>query len=317
MRDSLRDLSARDVQLDAIAVRVPFGGQTFRGPTFVDEGVLARLEKMIPSSPLHLPHVMDLLVECRSAFGPVPQLLFFETAFFTHLPRREYVYGVDRDLARALHLRRFGFHGLYHEAACEDVVRLRLLHGIQGPARILSICLEPHPEVAAVMGGRPVYCTSGATPLEGIPGHTSCGELDPSIVLTLAHKLHWGPEQVNALLTRESGLLGLTGKRISIEDLFLSFDPALEAARAILQHRLLQACGAAIAAMGGIDSIVFSGRFVTAGESLGPWLETRLTFRGGNESRPPTWHCFKEPLGRIIADRAVATLLQQKAVKTA
>ena len=75
-------------------------------------------------------------------------------------------------------------------------------------ARIISICLEPQPEVAAVKGLRALMVTSGATPLEGIPGHTTCGQIDPSIVLTLSESAGWGPEKINTELTKQSGLLG-------------------------------------------------------------------------------------------------------------
>ena len=220
-------------------------------------------------------------------FPNTPAVLLFETAFFAELPRRESAYGIDQELSETLGLRRYGYYGLLHEAACEYAAREHRSRRPRSTGRALSICLEAHPEVAAVIGRRPLMCTSGATPLEGIPGHSSCGELDPSIALMLARKLKWGPEQINTVLTQQSGLMGLVGRPVMLDDVLAAEAGDLEPAKNLLQNRILMACGAGMAAMGGVDDIVFSGRFASAGLTLGPWLRDRLTFRGGNENSPP------------------------------
>ena len=297
-----------DAPPETIAVRVNHGGTKFRGPAIADASSLAALTELVPEAPLHLPVVLSLLASGSRVFQNVPTILFFETAFFSRLPRRESAYGIDSDLAQSLGLRRQGYHGIYHEAASAHAIRQLGIPPRR--ARVLSICLEPHPEIAAVLGNRPVTCTSGATPLEGLPGHTSCGELDPNIVLTLARKLGWGPEQINTALTQRSGLLGLAGCPVMLDDLFAAEAADLAPARAVLENRILSACGAGMAAMGGVDTLVFSGRFHTAAKALGPWLSTRLTFRGGNERHPPRWIGFEEPLYRVIAERAQIVLLE-------
>ncbi len=297
-----------DTLPEAIAIRVNHGGTKFRGPAIADASILATLTEMVPEAPLHLPIVLSLLESCSRVFPDLPTVLFFETAFFSRLPRRESAYGINSDLAQSLGLRRQGYHGIYHEAA--GAYAIRQLGIPPRRARLLSICLEPHPEIAAVLGNRPVTCTSGATPLEGLPGHTSCGELDPNIVLTLARKLGWGPEQINTALTQRSGLLGLADRPVMLDDLFAADAADLAPTRAVLENRILSACGAGMAAMGGLDALVFSGRFHAAAKALGPWLATRLTFRGGNESHPPKWIGFEEPLDRVIAERAQIVLLE-------
>ena len=87
---------------------------------------------------------------------------------------------------------------------------------------ILSVCLEPRPELAACVGRRPVMVTGGNTPVEGLPGERSCGDLDPSVVLKLAHDTHWGPEEASRILTQESGLRGLAGRVVSLADVLQS-----------------------------------------------------------------------------------------------
>ena len=151
--------------------------------------------------------------------------------------------------------------------------------------------------------------TRGATPLEGLPGETACGEIDPSIVLILAEKLSLGPEQINNVLTRESGLLGLTGKRTNLKEIFTSKAAEFQLPREMMQHRILSACGAGMAALSGIDEIVFSGRFAEIGEILGPVLVQKLTFKGAPRHQIK-WSLFQKNLDNIIAETAIYDALQ-------
>jgi acetate kinase len=330
MSDGLQKL-ARDVRAagrpDLVALRVRFGGAFFTGPTRVGLQTLALLESLVPQAPLHLPGTIRLITGCGDAFADVPVILLFETAFFTDLPRRECLYGIDPGLSDALSIRRFGYHGLFHEAACTQIISEQRRQGNTTPPRTISICLEPKPEIAAARGRRPVMVTSGATPLEGLPGHTTCGEIDPSIVLILAEQLKWGPERINAVLTRESGLRGLTGPALTFETLFANRakltipttagdpadndDAATELARQIVCYRLMNACGAALAALSGLDAIVFSGRYARLGEILGPYLVERLTFPGARRIGTIVWQCARKSLDRIMAETSQTALLEQ------
>lgn len=300
---------------DAIAVRSFFGGEVFPKPAVVDPETVSLLETLVLFAPLHIPVVMSLIEGCTEVFPTVPVVLVFETSFFAGLPRRESYYGLDPAVTEQLKLRRFGFHGLYHEAACGEVGRSSRGRGGSRAARIVSICLETRPEVAAVIGRRPVMVTSGATPLEGLPGHRTCGELDPSIVLTLSNELGWGPEKINEVLTQESGLFGLLeGHPGNLASVFKSpNDEATRLAREVIQYRLLLACGSAVAAMGGIDAIVFSGQYRNLGRILGPRLAGRLKPRIPAGSPEVGWSIFEESIDRLVADRATAALLQRGA----
>jgi len=293
---------------EAVALRVPFGGPEFRKPALAGAEVLDKLEAVTASAPLHIPGTVHLARCCGQEFGGAPVALVFETAFFCALPEREYSYGLDAGKMDSMRLRRYGFHGIFHEEACRHMTRRARERGVKSPQRILSIVLEPKPEAAAVFGNRPLTVTSGATPLEGIPGETSGGELDPGIVLALSREKGWGPEQINSMLTRESGLLGLTGRRITFEELFNLNDPGLEETREIIRYRLLLACGAGIAAMSGLDGIVFSGRHADLGRQLGPWLASRIRLRS-DSANPAPWECFRAPLTRLLADAAITTVL--------
>jgi acetate kinase len=231
-------------------------------------------------------------------------VLVFETSFFTDLPDREQTYGLPPDLAETLGLQRYGFHGLYHSRACQDL-RRQIDSGNAGkPLRMLSICLDPKPEVCAVIGQKPVTVTGGATPLEGIPGETSSGEIDPSIALTLAREKEWGPEQINRILSRHSGLKGMADRSLTVMEALTSESEHNQLAREVLEYRIQMACGAGISAMGGVDGIAFSGRYVDAAESLGASLKRRLLPALHDSESLPSHSCT-EPRSRIVADLSV------------
>ena len=294
---------------DAIAVRCAFGGTWFAGPAVVGPAVLEALEGMQGQAPLHIPALLELLKHCGQTFEDVPQVVAFETSFFADLPARECSYALDHTKPSAQSVRRYGFHGILHQEACTLASHRRSMSGANGPARIASICLEAQPELAAVIGYRPVMVTSGATPLEGIPRHTSCGNLDPSIVTALAEKKGWGPEQINTVLTQQSGLLGLVGRAVTFDELFSSEDEELTPVREIIQYRILQECGAAAAAMGGLNTVVFSGRYAEAGKTLGPWLISKLKAGLKDEIN---LELYPGSLERAVADSAVVALIQQR-----
>ena len=269
-----------------------------------DEAVLEQLSSQAGQAPLHLPVVISLVRACQHVLPQMPVILTFQSAFFADLPARERSYGLDPDMAARLGLQRTGQYGLYHAAACSHLVHL---HKDEAkPPRIISICLDHQNELAAVLGRRPLLVTSGATTLEGLPGLTTTGEMDPSITLTLARELKWGPEQINRVLTQESGLRGLAGEPVTTLALFRSRANSSKLARDVMQYRLLLACGSAIAAMGGVDEIIFTGRYAEAGNRLGPWLCERLTrSRGmGNVS----WRLCAQSLEQIVAELTVTTL---------
>lgn len=302
---TLRALRANAPACEPLAIRLLYGGSVFPAPVALTDETLARLRSLAAGAPLHTAAALRLAEavlrapDCRTA-------LFFETSFFTALPEREYAAGVDPELATRMGLRRFGYHGLYHEAAVQSLAAEWRRAG-RPARRVLSICLDPKPELAAVLGARPLMVTGGMTPLEGLPGETSCGDLDPSIILTLAQEMKWGPEQIDAALARESGLSALAGRRVTLPEVWDSTASELTDARELLRHRLLLAAGAGMAALGGVDGIAFSGAYAELGSRVGPWLAARLALPGGPGSKPP-WTLTRRSLPEVIADTARALL---------
>jgi acetate kinase len=292
---------------DAVGLRMVFGGPGFDRSIEATPAVLGRLEELVPQAPLHLPATLAVAQCIRDALPRTPLVLVFETAFFARLPVREQCYGLDFGLTGAGELRRYGYHGIYHQAACSELgQRLRKIRAVQAP-RLLSVCLEPRPELVAASDGCPLTVTSGATPLEGLPGDRSAGEADPAIVLTLASEGGLGPEAIHRVLTEESGLAGLVGHATTLGDVVASGDAASERALAVFRHRLLLAAGAGVAALGGLDGIVFSGRHARAGSHLGPFLCEKLGRIPGFSDRPPEWAIFSARRDRLVRDQTFAS----------
>jgi len=289
---------------DIIGIRVPYGGEVFTNPVLVSPTVCRDLNQLALRAPMHIPAVLALTEFCKSTYPAVPAILVFDTAFFTTLPAREVFYALDIELQKSLGIRRTGYHGLFHEAAERFVAQKRRNHKPES-CRTVSVCLEPRPEVAAVVDGRPLMVTSGATPLEGIPGETTCGAIDPAIPAVLAEKLGWGPEKINFVLTEASGILGLTGKSMTLAELFATTCKKCRLARKLITYRLLQACGMATAAMGGADALVFSGRYHSLAAVLGPMLASGIRLAHTSVAGEPDWFEFPGTLERLVADAAI------------
>ena len=254
---------------DFIVLKVQYGGMLFNQAELVNYDILKRLKSLAAEAPLHIPPVIELVTEFLKNRKSIPLVLVFETAFFTKLPEREACYAISSALTSKMHLRRFGFHGIFHQAAVE-------MSEHNGAKKLISICLEPRPEITAVIDGCPVLSTSGSTPLEGLPGEKSSGEIDPFIIIALNKKLDYGPEQINRILSENSGISGLIGKNITFPELFASKNPEIKRIKDFFQYRVLLACGSCIAAMGGVDLIVFSGRYHSIGENLQKFIRNKL-----------------------------------------
>ena len=293
---------------DAVSVVVHglFGGEEFPRPAALDQDSLARLERIARQSPLHVAGSIETAYAVQAVFAGMPARLAFETSFFVDLPLRERTYAVSPDLSRKLALRRWGYHGLYHEAASLEVGRRLRKRGFQDPPRILSICLDARPEIAAVLGRRPITVTSGATPLEGLPGETNSGEIDPAVALALAGEAGLGPEGANALLVGESGLSGLVGHRVRLDDVLTSARSECARARDVLLYRMLLASGTAAAALGGVDAVVFSGRYVSCAAVVAHHLLPRLDCAGALAAHAGEWTIFTKPLEAVLAETAIA-----------
>ena len=233
---------------DAVGHRVVHGGTEFSGPVVVDDEVLARIEALSSLAPLHQPRAVAGLRAVRAAFPEVPAVACFDTSFHASLSPAASTYALPAEWRERWPLRRFGFHGLSHAYAARRAVEL------VGGSRVVTCHLGAGASLCASVDGRSVDTTMGFTPLEGLVMNTRSGSVDPGLVLWLQTECGLSAEEVTEGLERRSGLAGLSGTSGDLRDIGPS-DPAV----AVYVHRLRREIAAMVAALGGLDVLVFTG----------------------------------------------------------
>ncbi len=258
--DPVRGGLLRLEDLAAVGHRVVHGGVRFTESTVVTPEVLDELQRISGLAPLHNPINLEGIRACQRLLPPgVAQVCVFDTAFHNTLPEHVYRYALPRELADRHHLRRFGFHGSSHKyvsrAACA------FLGEPADSGKIISCHLGIGSSVAAIEHGRSVDTSMGLTPLEGLPMSTRSGDVDPGLVLHLLD-LGMSRDEVDRLLNKESGMLGLSGFSSDMRELEKAADSGHEGALLAIQtfcYRVRKYLGAYTAAMGGLDTLVFTG----------------------------------------------------------
>ena len=252
--------SLADIQ--AIGHRVVHGGEKFAQSVLIDDEVLDGIEEMIELAPLHNPANIAGISAARSVFGrSLPQVAVFDTAFHHTLPEHAYLYAIPYQLYRRHKIRRYGFHGTSHRYIA---YRYRMLNGIpRENVNIITLHLGNGCSIAAIKGGNSIETSMGFTPLEGLVMGTRSGDLDPAIVEFICEKEGMTVHEVDNLLNKSSGLLGISGLTNDMRELLAeaeeSGDRRARLAIEIFCYRIRKYIGSYVAAMNGADAIVFSG----------------------------------------------------------
>jgi acetate kinase len=247
-------LDATGQELVGVGHRIVHGGRRFVGPAQVDASVLADLEALAPLAPLHQPSGLAAVRALAGVWPALPQVASFDTAFHAGQPEAERLYGLPRHVSERGFVR-YGFHGL----ACESVLATLAAESAGlARGRILVAHLGGGASLTGVVGGRSVRNTMGWSALDGLVMTTRCGTLDPALVLALVRDLG-SADAVERMLYRESGLAGISGTGGDLRELLDSDGSAARTAIDVYVRRIVLEAGATIAAMGGIDTLVFSG----------------------------------------------------------
>lgn len=291
--------------IDVLAMRALYGGAGFPVPVIADDRTRARLAQLGASAPLDVASTIARIDEARAAFPGTPVGLAFETSFFVALPVRETTYALPGGALPPV--RRWGYHGLYHDAATAELAQA--LGPGKRPARMLSICLDPRPEIAAVRGRKPLVVTGGSTPAQGLPGERNCGEIDPAIPLALAADPSLGPERADLLLSRESGFLGMLGYPVTLAQVLEAKRGRVARVREHLLYQMALAAGSGLAALEGLDGVVFSGRYGSRGASVAAELLPKIERILGLPSGSLPWRIFPTSLETLVAEAAIGALL--------
>jgi acetate kinase len=249
-------------EIHAVGHRVVHGGERFTRSALIDEEVLRGIEDCIELAPLHNPANIKGIVAARGIFGPaLPQVAVFDTAFHQTLPDHAYLYALPYQLYRRHKIRRYGFHGTSHRYVAYRYRQIRRIPREQ--VNIITIHLGNGCSMAAIRAGRSVDTSMGLTPLEGLVMGTRSGDLDPAIVDFIAHKEGLSSHEVELLLNKQSGLMGLSGltndMRELLEEAREHNDRRAKLAIEIFCYRVRKYIGAYLAALGGADALVFTG----------------------------------------------------------
>jgi acetate kinase len=245
-------------ELAGIGHRVVHGGDRLTAPTLIDDDAVKAIAELSPLAPLHNPSNLLGIRIARARFPDTLQVAVFDTAFHQTMPPRAWRYALPSELAEGLRIRRYGFHGTSHafvsRAAAEHLGR---------PAaelNLITLHLGNGASVAAIAGGRCVDTSMGLTPLEGLVMGTRSGDLDPAVVFYLHREAGLSVDDIDDLLNKRSGLLGLAGEN-DMRELERRADAGDQAAAEALDvycYRIRKYVGAYAAALGRLDGLVFT-----------------------------------------------------------
>ena len=242
----------------AVGHRVVHGGARFFAPTLIDDLVEINIEDLSVLAPLHNPGAVAGIRAGRRAFADVPHVAIFDTAFHQTLPPAAYTYAIDRKVAERHRIRRYGFHGTSHKYVSEQAAAF--LGRPLSELKQIVFHLGNGASVTAIDGGRSVETSMGMTPLEGLVMGTRSGDIDPAIVTHLGRVAQLDAREIDTLLNKQSGMVGLAG-RIDMRDILAGVDAGEESATLAFDvyiHRLRAYAGAYIAQLGGVDVISFT-----------------------------------------------------------
>lgn len=246
--------------LDGVGHRVVHGGNEFDTPVLIDETVEKAIQDVSGLAPLHNPVNLLGITVARAIFSDLPHIAVFDTSFHQTMPKRAVQYALPKQLREKHGLRRYGFHGTSHEYVAE--LAAEYMQADLNALRVITCHLGNGASVTAVEYGRSVETSMGMTPLEGLVMGTRSGDIDPGILLHIAREEEMSMKDLDQLLNKKSGLVGLSALSNDMRDIIEKSTDGDEDCRLALQvftHRLRKYIGAYAAVMGGVDAIVFTG----------------------------------------------------------
>jgi acetate kinase len=245
-------------ELAAIGHRVVHGGDRLTAPTLLDDRAIEAIGEQAPLAPLHNPSNLLGIRIAMDRFPRTPQVAVFDTAFHQTMPPRAWRYALPAELADRLRIRRYGFHGTSHAYVSRKAAEL--LDRPAGELRLITLHLGNGASVAAVAGGRCVDTSMGLTPLEGLVMGTRSGDLDPAVVFYLHREAGLSVDDIDDLLNKRSGMLGLAGANDmrEVERRAAAGDRAAAEALDVYCYRVRKYVGAYAAALGRLDALVFT-----------------------------------------------------------
>lgn len=255
-------------QVGAIGHRIVHGGAQFKAPIVLTDEIVSDIEKYSPLAPLHNPVNLVVVNEARKRIKSIPHIGIFDTAFHHTIPEQAYMYALPYEYFEKGNVRRYGFHGNSHE-----YVIIRAAEYLETPVhrlKLITCHLGNGASLAAIDYGRSIDTSMGLTPLEGVVMGTRSGDVDPGVVFHLARQYDLGIDEIDKMLNKKSGLLGLSGLSNDVREILAAAeDGNRQAALAmdVFCYRVKKYIGSYIAALGWVDGIIFTGGI---GENASP-----------------------------------------------
>lgn len=242
----------------AVGHRVVHGGTRFTEPTVIDERTLVGIADLSTLAPLHNPANLVGIEAAMDALPDIPHVAVFDTAFHQTLAPEAYTYALDAELAHTYDIRRYGFHGTSHQFVAARTAEF--LARPETDLKLIILHLGNGASACAVDGGISIETSMGLTPLEGLVMGTRSGDIDPAILLHLNQVAHMSIDDLDRLVNRQSGLLGLSGMgdMRDVTEAAANGDARAELALSVFSHRIRHYIGGYLAALGGLDAVVFT-----------------------------------------------------------
>lgn len=257
--DDVQGVIKSSDEISAVGHRVVHGGEKYSTSVIITDEVMKDLEEFSQLAPLHNPPNIIGINACKELMPNTPMVAVFDTAFHQTMPEKAFLYGLPYELYKENHIRKYGFHGTSHKYVSQRAAEI-LGEDIKG-LKLVTCHLGNGSSVAAVNGGISVDTSMGFTPLEGLLMGTRCGDIDPAIIPYLMDVKGYSYEEVNNIMNKKSGVLGLSGVSSDfrdIEDAAAQGNARAKLALDVFHYRVKKYIGYFMAAMNGVDAIVFT-----------------------------------------------------------
>ncbi len=247
-------------EIGAVGHRVVHGGEKFSSSVLINDAVIQAMRECIPLAPLHNPAGITGIEACQKVLPNVPMVAVFDTAFHQTLPKKAYLYAIPYEYYEKYGIRKYGFHGTSHRFVAKRVAEV--LNKPVEDLKIITCHLGQGGSLAAVNAGKSVDTSMGLTPLAGIPMGSRSGDIDPSIVTFLMKKENLTPDEMDNILNKKSGKLGISGISFDDRDIEKAAAEGNERAKLAIDtfvYQVIGYIGRFAAQMNGVDVITFAG----------------------------------------------------------
>ncbi len=255
-KDGLYEIFKDIYSLDAIAHRVVHGAEKFHSAAVIDDEVIQNIEELIPLAPLHNKANLEGIKIAKEMFENIPQIAVFDTAFHFDMPKEAYIYALPYEMYEKHKIRRYGFHGSSHSYVTKEAAKI--LDKNVDEVNLITLHLGNGASACAVKNGKSIDTSMGFTPLEGLVMGSRCGDIDPAIVLYMQRELGMSVDEVDNVLNKNSGLLGICSNN-DLREIIDAQDEKSCLAIDMMVRRIQKYIGSYMVLLENVDAIVFTG----------------------------------------------------------